>query len=85
MAEITRQINLNTDLCDEAQGEVTIPPMGLKQADTKVGYTVQTALSAYGYFNFFTHSMSPKEVMDKVKGVADSAFNRVIDDINNNY
>lgn len=85
MAEITKQMNLNTDLCDEAQNEVTIPPMGLKQSDTKVGYTVQTALSAYGYFNYFTHAMSPKQVMDNVKQVAIRSFDQVIDDINANY
>lgn len=59
--------------------------MGLKQSDTKVGYTVQTALSAYGYFNYFTHAMSPKQVMDNVKQVAIRSFDQVIDDINGNY
>ncbi|MDO5037919.1 MAG: M20/M25/M40 family metallo-hydrolase [Tissierellia bacterium] len=85
MAQLTRQINLNVALCDEDQGELAPPPMGLKQADSKIGYTVQTALAAYGYFNYFTHAMSPKEVMDRVEKVAVQAFDQVIEDINQNY
>lgn len=26
LSELTRLMELNTDLCDEAQGEVTVPP-----------------------------------------------------------
>ena len=85
VAELTRQIELNTDLCDEAQGEVTVPPISLKQADFKVGYTVQTALAAYAYYNFFTHSMSPKDVMEKVKEKAEIAFDNVIKYTNESY
>ena len=35
LANITRKMSLNTDLCDIAQGEVAIPPISLKQMDTK--------------------------------------------------
>ena len=35
----------DADLCDIAQGEVAIPPISLKQMDTKGPYTVQTALT----------------------------------------
>lgn len=85
VGEITRLMNLNTDLCDEAQGEVTIPPISLKQSDTKVGYTVQTALSAYSYYNFFTHRMSPRDVIGKVKEIGIRAFDNVIDNLNSEY
>ena len=85
VAEINRKIDLNPDLCDEAQGEVTVPPTSLKQTDTKVGYTVQTPLAAYSYYNFFTHSMSPKEVIEKVKGKADEAFDDVLDYMDKAY
>ncbi|NMB02756.1 MAG: M20/M25/M40 family metallo-hydrolase [Firmicutes bacterium] len=78
VAELTRLIELNPDLCDEAQGEVTIPPMSLKQADFKDTYTVQTPLAAYVYFNVFTHSMSPKDIMAKMKAKAVEAFENVI-------
>ncbi|HWQ79992.1 MAG TPA: M20/M25/M40 family metallo-hydrolase [Anaerovoracaceae bacterium] len=81
-AEITHRIELNTGLCDESHGEITMPPVSLKQADRKELYTVQTAGAAYCYYNFFTHSMSPKDVMEKVKTIAEEAFEAVIGRIN---
>ncbi len=85
IAEINRKIDLNSELCDEAQGEVTVPPTSLKQTDTKVGYTVQTPLAAYSYYNFFTHSMSPKEVIEKVKGKAEEAFDDLLEYMDREY
>lgn len=85
IAELNRKIDLNPELCDEAQGEVTVPPTSLKQTDTKVGYTVQTPLAAYSYYNFFTHSMSPKEVIEKIKGKAEEAFDDLLDYMDKAY
>ena len=85
IAEITRNMSLNTDLCDIAQGEVAIPPISLKQTDTKVGYTVQTALTAFSYFNFFTHGMNPEEVLLKCKEVAEKSYDNVIEYLNEQY
>lgn len=85
VAELTRLIELNPELSDEAQGEVTVPPISLKQSDFKEKYTVQTPLSAYSYYNFFTHSMSPKDVMEKVKEKAIEAFNNVVEYTNSAY
>lgn len=77
-AELTRQISYNPELCDEADGEVTVPPVSLKQTDLKPGYTVQTALSAFAYYNFFVHSWSPKDVLEKLKGQALAAFENAL-------
>lgn len=85
IAEVTRKMSLNTELCDAAQGEVTMPPISLKQSDTKVGYTVQTALTAFSYYNFFTHGMSPDEVLEKCKNVGIQAFDEVIETLNKQY
>lgn len=84
-AEITRDISLNVDLCDEKLGEVTIPPVSLKQTDTKPNYTVQTALVSFSYYNFFTHGMNPAQVLQKCKGVAETAFDTVIERLNDRY
>jgi len=84
-AHLTRQINYNTELCDEAYGETTVPPVSLKQTDLKPTYTVQTALSAYVYYNFFIHSWSPKDVLDKLKGQAETAFARALDEFTASY
>lgn len=77
-AELTRQIDYNPELCNEALGEITMPPVSLKQMDLKPNYTVQTALSAYVYYNFFIHSWSPKDVLDKLKVQAHIAFDRAL-------
>ncbi|WP_053361665.1 M20/M25/M40 family metallo-hydrolase [Bacillus sp. FJAT-27251] len=77
-AELTRQIDYNPDLCNEALGETTVPPVSLKQTDLKPVYTVQTALSAYVYYNFFIHSWSPKDVLAKLKDQAEIAFNNAL-------
>jgi Arginine degradation protein (predicted deacylase) len=65
-ANITQEINLNPDYCDVAEGEVTLPPVTLRQQDLKPEYSVQTAKSALIYFNFATHCSTPDQVMAKL-------------------
>jgi len=77
-AELTRQIDYNPELSNEANGEVTVPPVSLKQTDLKPSYTVQTALSAFVYYNFFIYSWSPKDVLSKLKEQATIAFERTL-------
>ena len=85
LANITRKMSLNTDLCDIAQGEVAIPPISLKEMDTKGPYTVQTALTAFGYYNFFTHGWSPAVVLEKSKQMAVEAFDETVEYLNTQY
>lgn len=85
LANITRKMSVNTDLCDIAQGEVAIPPISLKQMDTKGPYTVQTALTAFGYYNFFTHGWDPATVLEKSRQVAAAAFDETIKYLNEEY
>ncbi|WP_412846943.1 M20/M25/M40 family metallo-hydrolase [Brevibacillus sp. 179-C9.3 HS] len=77
-AELTRQISYNPDLCDEAFGETPVPPVSLKQTDFKPTYTIQTALSAYVYYNFFIHSWSPKQVLAMLAEQAEIAFENAL-------
>jgi len=84
-AHLTRQISYNPALCNEAFGETTVPPVSLKQMDLKPTYTVQTALSAYVYFNFFIHSWSPKEVLEMLKVEATTAFTTALNEFKDHY
>ena len=84
-AEITREMSLNVDLCDENFGEITVPPISLKQADTKPNYTVQTALDSLSYYNYFTHGASPAQVLENTRKVAEKAMDQVIDRLNVSY
>ncbi len=74
VAELTRRLSYNPQLCDLAYGETTLPPVSLKQADFKDVYTVQTPMAAHVYFNFAIHSWSPAKVLDLMKEQADQAF-----------
>ncbi len=85
LAQITKNLSLNTEFCDAKGGEVTIPPISLKQEDTKPDYTVQTALVAHSYFNFFTHGRNPAQVMDLCKGVAVKSFDETVAYLNDQY
>lgn len=84
-AELTKQINYNPDLCDWSQGEVTAPPVSLKQTDLKATYSAQTALSSLAYYNFFIHSWSPKDVLKKLKGEAEVAFRQAVREYDARY
>jgi arginine utilization protein RocB len=84
-AELTKQIDYNPELCNEAFGETPVPPVSLKQTDLKPSYTVQTALSAYVYYNFFIHSWSPKDVLEKLKEQAMVAFSRALGSFKERY
>jgi arginine utilization protein RocB len=84
-AELTRQISYNPELSDMAFGEATLPPVSLKQTDLKPNYTVQTALSAYVYYNFFVHSWSPEKVLELLKKQAHIAFRNALGTFESRY
>lgn len=85
LAELTREIDYNPDLCDEMYGEVTPAPVSLKQTDLKPYYDVQTPLAGFAYYNFLVHSLSPKEVMELLKERAIVAFERAIQTYQERY
>ncbi|WP_196594207.1 M20/M25/M40 family metallo-hydrolase [Pectinatus sottacetonis] len=84
-AELIRIINLNCDFCDEYRGEFTLPPSVLKMKDLKSSYNVQTAVSAFVYFNYFIHNMPINKIIDKLKSAAMQALVNVQDHLNNQY
>jgi arginine utilization protein RocB len=73
-AEVTRRVDYNPDLCDQALGEVTPPPVSLKATDSKDVYTVQTALYSWSYYNWFTFTRSAAEVLEQFRGQVADAF-----------
>lgn len=84
-SSITNRINLNADFCDVAEGEVSLPPITLKQRDLKPEYSVQIAKTSTLFFNYATHSSSPDEVLVKMKNAGIEAFQSTIDDLNIQY
>lgn len=77
-AMITREVSLNPVLSDTAQGETSLPPISLKQTDSKQTYTVQTALNSFSYYNVFTHGRSPSELLDLFKESVVRAYDETV-------
>ena len=81
-SSILSRINLNTDFCDSVEGEVTLPPISLKQRDLKPEYSSQIANTSTLFFNYATFKSTPDEVLVKMKDIALDAFQSTIDDLN---
>lgn len=84
-SSITNRVNLNADYCDIAEGEVSLPPITLKQRDLKPEYSVQIAKTATLFFNYATHTSTPDQVLERMKGAAVEAFQSTIDSLNVQY
>ncbi|MFA5839664.1 MAG: M20/M25/M40 family metallo-hydrolase [Candidatus Margulisiibacteriota bacterium] len=76
LAQLAAQMETNPAFCDTMEGETTLPPTALKFSDLKAGYNVQTPLSAWAYFNLFTHSMTPENAMQHILSIAREAAHR---------
>ena len=84
-AEITRRVNLNPEFSDVVEGEVTLPPITLKQRDLKPEYSVQIASKSILFFNYATHSSTPADVMKKMMEAGQECFQNVVDTLNERY
>lgn len=82
---ITERINLNPEFCDIAEGEVTLPPVTLRQRDLKPEYSVQIAKTALVFFNYATHCSTPDEVLEKMMKAGQECFQSVIDTLTDRY
>ena len=84
-AELVRLINLNHESCDGYHEEYTLPPSVLYMKDLKDFYNVQTAQSAYVYFNYFVHNKSMDTIMAELKAYARTALEHMMTRINSQY
>lgn len=82
---IMEEVNFNTKYCDWAEGEVTVPPISLRQQDLKPEYSVQTTRTSCLYFNFSTHSSTPDQMMKRIIDGVSSAFQKVVDTLNEEH
>ena len=80
-SEFMTRLEINTDLCDEVDGEVTVPPTCLRYKDLKELYSAQTPVSSVAYYNLLTLEMSPKKVIDKFKSIAEEALDAAIEKV----
>lgn len=72
--EVYRLMAENPLFCQKNHGISTSLPCGLKQQDMKENYSLSTTLYAASYYNIATISLDPKDLMNKLTGVAEQAF-----------
>lgn len=58
-AELIRDLSMNDELCDAAQGQVAAPPVTLHATDLKARYDVQLPFAAHFYLNMLTLTTEP--------------------------
>jgi arginine utilization protein RocB len=78
LSEVSREMELNMELVDGADGENTMPPTVLKLGDMKEQYNVSTIGAAYAYYNVFTLKRSPEEVINILRSISERAFNNAL-------
>lgn len=84
-SSIMRRVAMNPELCDEAEGEVTLPPVVLRMRDTKEEYSVQTAGGCHMYFNFSTQKSNPDEVLSIMVNEAELALKGAVLEISERH
>ena len=70
---ILREMESNTDLCDEADGELSPPPVCLQAGDLRHGYEVTTPGACWLSFNWLTHRRSATEILGEFAALAGKA------------
>jgi arginine utilization protein RocB len=73
-ANLIQETNLNVELCDEADGEITVPPLTQKQRDFKARYDAQTPISSVVHCSCLTHGWTPQDVLVKMVALAGRAL-----------
>ena len=85
LSEIVRRTEINTDFCDEVEGEVSPPPTWLYQRDRKLEYDVSIPLSAAGCLSVLTFHQTPISVLQRLKTVCEESFQYVLTQMNASY
>jgi arginine utilization protein RocB len=70
---ITCELELNTDFCEEVEGEITPPPTSLLQRDLKKEYSVQTPHKGVSLYNVFLMEKSIMQITDELRAAAERA------------
>lgn len=83
--KLAQRIHLNMDYADKYHDEVTLPPSLLRYEDNKTHYSVNTVAWSYIYFNFLLYSVSPMDIMKKIRQEIDDVVKEVLEGIDKNY
>lgn len=78
LAEVVRELELNSDFCDQAGEETTMPPTVLRAGDMKSAYNVSTPTAAWALINIFTLGKSPEAILTKLMQACTKAMERAL-------
>lgn len=85
LSEIVRRTEVNMDFADIVANESAPPPTWLYVKDSKTHYDVSMPLSAFGCLSVLTLNQYPKQLMEKIRGLCEEAFDTVLSDMNRNF
>jgi len=85
LSQIVSATELNTDLSDVVDDEVSPPPSWSFFRDEKKCYDASIPESAGGYFSILTLKRTPKIILDQLLEISKQAFANVICRMNENY
>lgn len=74
---LTEEFELNTDLCEMVEGEITPPPTNLIQYGIKKDYSVQIPHRAVTLFNLFLLEKKMDDIVTALKETADRAAAKI--------
>lgn len=77
-SEVYRLMHANPEFCQKNHGITTAVPCGLKTQDLTENYSLSTTLYAASYYNIASISLDPEDLIEKLKGVAQRAFDNVV-------
>jgi arginine utilization protein RocB len=73
-AALIADLSMNLELCDEARGQVTPPPVTLHASDLKQAYSAQLPFAASFYLNVLTFTTEPGALLDKLRARAQAVL-----------
>jgi arginine utilization protein RocB len=76
-AEITKEVELNTEYCESVEGEVTPPPTNLMQKDLKEEYSVQIPHVAVTNFNVLFMEKTLDKLTESLLSSAQKAAEKI--------
>jgi arginine utilization protein RocB len=77
-AEILKAVEINSELVDEAHGEIAPPPVCLEARDFRESYDVTTPDRSWISFNWLSHRRKPDELLGEFRALVSDALERAL-------
>lgn len=84
LSKIICNTEINSELCDNEMGEISVPPSWSFARDFKECYDASIPESAGGYINFLTLSKTPKRILYIMKEICKKSMEEAIEHYNKN-